>query len=66
MAEVRPIDKPTQMPPVDSGLLGDGLTESQPKSLPSLPPKQQEPVDLGLTGSAASDITSNESLAHQH
>ena len=38
VAGVGPIDKPTLMPHVDSGLPVDGLTESQLKSLPSSPP----------------------------
>ena len=56
VAGAEPIDKPTPVPPTDSELLDDGLTESQPESLPSLLPNQHELVNLELTGSAVSEI----------
>ena len=46
VAGIKPIEKPTPVPPENSGLLTDGLTESQPETLPSLLPKQHEPVNL--------------------
>ena len=65
VTEVEPIDRPTPVPPADSELLANGLTESQPESLPSSLPKQHKLVDLELTGLAASCIMSDESQAGQ-
>ena len=66
VAGVGPIDKPTPMPAVDSGLPANGLTESQLKCLPSSPPKQHDLVNLGPTELAASDMKSDESQTGQH
>ena len=65
MAGVEPINKPTPVPPADSGLPANRLAECQPESLPSLLPKQYEPVNLEPTGLATSDMTSDESKAGQ-
>ena len=42
--------KPTSVPPADSWLPADGLTESQPESLPNLLSKQHEPVNHPIPG----------------
>ena len=65
VAGVEPIDKPTPVLPADSVLPANKLTESQPESLASLLPKQHELVSLEPTGSAASDMVSDESQAGQ-
>ena len=59
------IDKLTPVPPADSGLLADGLTESQLESLPVLQTKQLKLVNMELTRPAASDITGDYSQAGQ-
>ena len=63
VAEVKPIDKPTPMPPADSGLPVDRPTESQPESLPNLLPKQHELVSPELTRLATSDMARDRSQA---
>ena len=63
MAEVKPIDNPTPVPPADSQLPDIGPTASQLESTPSLLPKQHELVNLELTRSDASDTVSDESQA---
>ena len=65
VAGVEPIDKPTPVPPADSGLPANRLTESHPESLPSIPPKQHKLGDLEPTGLAASDMMSDEPQAGQ-
>ena len=63
VAGFEPFDKPTSVPPADSGLLADRPSESQ--SLPSSLPKQHELVNLELTRSATSGTASDESQAGQ-
>ena len=65
MAGGKPIDKTSPVLPADSGLLAEGLTESQPESLPSLLPKQHEPVDPELTGLDAPNTANDASQADQ-
>ena len=62
---VQPVDKHTPVLTADSGLLANGLIESQPGSLANSPPKQHVPGDPELTGSAASDMAYDGSQAGQ-
>ena len=62
---VEPIDKLTTVPSADSELPADGLTESQPESLPNPLPKQYKWVDLELARLATLGMISDESQAGQ-
>ena len=66
VAGVEPIDKPTPVPPVDSGLPANRLTKRWPENLPNLPPQQHKPFDLEPTVSAASGMMSDGSQAGQN
>ena len=65
MAGVKPIDKPAPVPPADSWLPANRLTESQLESLPSFLPKQHKLVDLEPTTLTTLGMASDESLAVQ-
>ena len=59
------IDQLAPVSPADSGLLADGLTESQPERPPGLPTKQSDLIDLKLTKLTTSGMMSNNSQAGQ-